>query len=261
METKVTDETALPTHPVLLDPRTGKPLQALGIIRNRVVWPTLGAAETEGGEGDESADDPTDTDTDAEAEEGSGGESKKPGEKAKSQETVSLARFRKLERHLSEADKKRTAAETELAKLRDKDLPAVEKAERDRAEAVTRAEKAEASRTELARKYAFLLETQRQKVAWKNPAAALRLADLEELEVDDKGKVDGIEELVKNLVSEHTYLVEKASIEEEGGDGEDGKTKSRPKSGSPVGSRAKGKPAEGTFSDEDLRKRFPALRR
>lgn len=37
--------TALPIHPTLVHPLTGKPLQAVGIVGGRVIWPTLGASE------------------------------------------------------------------------------------------------------------------------------------------------------------------------------------------------------------------------
>ena len=49
---------APPSHPSLLDPATGRPLQALGTFRGRPLWPALGAEDDsggdEGGAGDES---------------------------------------------------------------------------------------------------------------------------------------------------------------------------------------------------------------
>jgi len=36
--------TTLPTHPTIVDPRTGDPLRAVGIIGGRPVWPIMGAS-------------------------------------------------------------------------------------------------------------------------------------------------------------------------------------------------------------------------
>lgn len=250
------NETALPEHPTLRHPHTGEPLQALGFYRGRPLWPMLGAAEDDGGDGSSDDGDAGAEDEDADD---TGADEGKGKDKAPAGETVTLAKFRKLERHLSAADKRRTEAEKELQQLRDKDLPAVEKSERDRAEAVARAEKAESQYTDLARRHAFLLESQRQKIQWKNPTAALKLADLDELEVGEKGTVDGITEAIEALAKEHAYLVEVPKTEDEDDD-KDSKA-SKPKSGSPVGGRQKQKTPPGHKTDEELRNMFPALRK
>jgi len=255
-EKALMEETVLPVHPTLRDPRTGEPLRALGFFRGRPLWPIMGGSgEGESGgddAGDEGTDDADDTDAD-DTEEAKGSKEKKPA----GEQTVSLAKFRRLEKHLSAADKKRQEVEDELKQIRDKDLPAVEKAERDRAEAVTKAEKLEGKYQKLARQHAFLLETQSQKVSWKNPKAALKLADLDELDVNEDGSVEGISDAVATLLKDHEYLVDKAKNDD---DAEEESVK-KPRSGSPVGGKQKQKVPPGHMSDEELRKAFPALRK
>lgn len=245
-------ETVLPVHPSLTDPRTGEPLRALGLFRGRPLWPMMGGS----GEGEGGDDDPGDEGTEDEVEDT---EETKPTKEKKpaGEQGVSLARFRKLEGHLRAADQKREAAEQELKQIRDKDLPAVEKAERDRAEAVAKAEKLEGKYAKLARQHAFLLETQNQKVTWKNPKSALKLAELDELEINEDGSVEGISDAVTALLTDHEYLVDKAKSDDAD---EEEEPVRKPKSGSPVGGRQKKKVPPGHMSDEELRRAFPALR-
>lgn len=254
-EKALMDETELPLHPWLTDPRTGEPLRALGFFRGRPLWPMMGGSgEGEGGD-DDAGDEGTDDDAD-DTEEAKASKEKKPA----GEQTVSLARFKKLEKHLSAADSKREAAEKELQQIRDKDLPAVEKAERDRAEAVTKAEKLESKYAKLARQHAFLLETQQQKVTWKNPKSALKLAELDELEINEDGSVEGISDAVAALLKDHDYLVDKPKKDDDE-DEEDTTTARKPKSGSPVGGKQKKTVPPGHMSDEELRNTFPALRK
>jgi len=252
METTLMDENDLPMHHF-----TG--LRALGWdTKGRPVWPVMGGSEDHEVEGDT-------TDTDDEGSEGSEEDEKdtKPtkasSEKSKEDKVVPQSRFDKLTKQLQAADRRRTEAENELRQLKDKDLPEAEKLQRDLQEATERADKLQGNFTDLARKYAFLLETGNQKVQWRNPKAALRLAELEDLTINDDGSVEGIDEAVRELIKQHPYLVQEAKAEEE--DDEAKGTKPKPRSGSPVGSGTnKAKKGNGALTDDELRAKFPALR-
>ncbi|MGW4114816.1 hypothetical protein ACWEFJ_28410 [Actinosynnema sp. NPDC004786] len=54
--------TILPVHPTLLDPRTGEPLEAIGVINGRVIWPQMGGAPDDDEDQDDDQDDDGDED-------------------------------------------------------------------------------------------------------------------------------------------------------------------------------------------------------
>ena len=88
-----------------------------------------------------------------------------------------------------------------------------------------------------------------KKFAWKNPKAALRLVDLSEVEINERGEVDGLDEALAALAESDPYLLE-TKVEKE-----DPKEK-RPPAGQPTGTRKKGTPDR-----EALLNKYPALRR
>jgi hypothetical protein len=192
-------------------------------------------------------------DEDTDDEEGGEGEDEDDEGSAKPK-TVSEAKYLQLRKHLSEADRKKQEALNELKALKEKDLPELDKI---KGELETTAKERDSYRgrfENLARTNAFLMASDDLKVKWANSAAALRLADLEDLEISDDGKtVDGIKDVVKNLAKEHPYLVAKAT------DGDEKET-APTKSGSVVGSKKTGTKKDETPSDEELKRLYPALR-
>ena len=219
------------------------------------IWAQCGGADDDGsgaddGEQEQEGDEEQPDDADDEATEDKGKGGKDSGES-----TVSQAKYDQIKKHLAEADRKKQAALDELKKLKTKDLPEAEKLKADLDEASTERDTYRDKFTKLARTNAFLMASQKLKVNWNNASTALKVGDFDDLEINDDGSVDGMEQAVKDLAKEHPYLVAK----EQSGDEEDG-TKRPPKSGSVVGSKNKGKKPEGELSDEDIRKRFPALR-
>lgn len=54
----------LPVHPWLVHPRTGEPLQAVGIVGGKVIWPIMGGDGTEDDANDDDQDDDTDNQSD-----------------------------------------------------------------------------------------------------------------------------------------------------------------------------------------------------
>jgi hypothetical protein len=87
------------------------------------------------------------------------------------------------------------------------------------------------------------------KIKFKNPKTAFKLLDLNEVDVDDDGTFDGLEDAIAALAKSDPYLVEDGKD-----DGE--KTPAR-RVGQPTGSRSKGT----NPNREKLLKKYPALRR
>jgi hypothetical protein len=242
----------LPYHPTARHPHTGKRLQALMVLKGRPVWPVMGASDDDGGDSD--GNDDGDADQDSSTGDDSGKDdqsSSKKDDDAKKEPTEEA----KLREKLRLADQNRVKAEKELQKLKDKDLSELEKAKKDLAEK----EKVDAAREEkakaLARENAFLKASQRAKVQWEDPELAQQAAKLEALEIDDDGQIDGIDAAIKKLIKDKPFLVAKSKDD----DGEE-EDKTKGPSGSAVGGGRKKTKADGKLSEEDLRKRFSALR-
>lgn len=87
---------------------------------------------------------------------------------------------------------------------------------------------------------------------WQSADVALRLADLSNVKIDDKGKVTGLKEALEALATSSPFLLVPESKEEE-------EKKPAPRSGDAPGSKKK---PEGKAAQEAaLRQKYPALRR
>ena len=67
--------TSLPVHESLIDPSTGDPLVALGVINGKVIWPMLGGAPEDGEDGDDGDSDEDNSDSDADSNSDNDGDS------------------------------------------------------------------------------------------------------------------------------------------------------------------------------------------
>lgn len=98
---------------------------------------------------------------------------------------------------------------------------------------------------------------------WVNPAAAVKLLDRSNIEIDDKGRVTGLKTALDELVEQNAYLlVQPAKDSDDDADGEDDKSK-RPaqrKTGDQPGSQRKGSSRSQQARDDRLRQRFSGLR-
>jgi hypothetical protein len=113
---------ALPLHRILLHPRTGLPLRAVGLRRDgRPIWPVLGAAP------DDDDDDDGDGDKDDDAKLGDAG----------------TAALRKERQRAAKAEKALKEAQAKLQEANDRDKSEVDKAKDAAAAAERRAEEAE----------------------------------------------------------------------------------------------------------------------
>jgi hypothetical protein len=171
----------------------------------------------------------------------------------------------RLKNQLREADKKRDAAEKELTRLKNESLPDKEKAAAELTEITKERDDYKSRFTNLARTNAFLTASARAGVNWHDPedAQSVGRKELAELTISDDGEVDGIDTLVKDLAKRKPHLVKAAKTEGEDKDGKEDKgRKTNGATGSGVGSRSgKGKSNNGALSNEELMKRFPALRK
>lgn len=217
------------------------------------IWLAQGGSEDandDGGAGDDSGNSDGGDDGD-DGGEGDSGEEEGKGSKASREKTVPEAKYLQIKKHLAEADRKKQEALDELKKLQTKDLPEAEKLTAERDEAVESAKTYRGRFEKLARTNAFLMASGDLKLTWASTTAALKLAELEDLEINDDGSVDGIKDAVQALAKEHPYLLAPSEGKEK---------KDPPKSGSVVGSTKRGTKTKQEISEEDLRKRFAALR-
>lgn len=167
------------------------------------------------------------------------------------QSAVSREEFEKLRAQLAAADKKRAEAEAAHAQLRDKDMPAIQKLERDLAEMTKAREEMTAANQALRVENAFLMSNEHD---WHNPSAALQLLDRSKITVDAEGNVVGMKDALKALASAHPYLLKPKPAEGQGGAGSPAPPGTSPANGGIA-------PTTGAAPDKRaMAARFPALR-
>lgn len=105
------------------------------------------------------------------------------------------------------ADQRAAQHEAELKQLRDKDLPELEKLNRDFAEVAKERDALKATVNETRLENEFL---KNNKFKWKNAAAALKLADLSKVEVHEDGSVTGLTAALDALAKTDSYLLDKS---------------------------------------------------
>lgn len=120
------------------------------------------------------------------------------------EETVSKADLLKQQERTRAADERAARFEAELKQLRDKDLPEQEKLKRDYDEATKQVETLRATNSKLSLEVAFLKDNT---YIWQNPARALQLVDLSQVEIADDGSVTGLKEALKALATSDPYLL------------------------------------------------------
>jgi len=142
--------------------------------------------------------------------------------------------------------------QAKLKKFEDADKGELEKLQGDHATVTAERDKLAEENQQLLIQNAFLMDNKHK---WENPKAALRLADLSEVEIDDEGNVTGLREALDKLAKSDAYLLKKSSDDDD--DDDDDKGKGGPV-GQPVGGRQKQK---GNPDREKLLSKYPALRR
>lgn len=224
-----------------------------GEVGPQPIWLCQGSSDDDAGDGD------GDGDGDAG---GDGDDAGDSDDKTAKPTAPTQEEFERVTKHLSNADRKKVAAEKKVAdlekqlnELKTKDLPDAERAKAEHEAAVAERDSYKNQFEKLARTNAFLLASETAKVQWANSSAAIKVGDLDDLEIEADGTVPGMVDAIKKLAADHPYLLapkDSADTEE--------KTTPPTKSGSVVGTKKKGVKVEQQYSDEELRKIFPTLR-
>jgi chromosome segregation ATPase len=151
-----------------------------------------------------------------------------------------------LRNRMRAADQNSAKFQTELQQIRDKDLPALEKLNRDLSAISQERDRLKADVDKSRLENEFL---KNNKFKWKNSAAALKLADLSNVEVHEDGSVTGLDRALDALAKTDPYLLDKSE--------EDKGTETTGSTGVPGTNGRKGE------TGTDLKKlavRMPALR-
>ena len=91
---------------------------------------------------------------------------------------------------------------------------------------------------------------------FKNPKTAFRLLDLDDVEVDKDGTIEGLEDAIKALAKAEPYLLDTGKDDEDEDEDEVSDRRRRKATGRPTGSPGKGNP-----NRDKLVSKYPALRR
>lgn len=175
-----------------------------------------------------------------------------------SNNTVKRDEFDRVQRQLSEADRKRQLAESELQKLKDKDLSEKDKAVKDLQTLTGERDELLGEVNKLRLANAFLSANT---ITWNDSDVALEIASSKGYLADavsEKGEVDSKElaKALEKLSKDKPYLV-KAKSDSEDDDEEEEVT---PPSGAPASGAGKGK-GKDTARMDRLKTTLPALGR
>lgn len=150
----------------------------------------------------------------------------------------------KVRERMRQADSRAGKLEAELKQLRDKDLPEAEKLKRDYEESQSQVVKLQESNGRLAAEVAFLKDNT---YTWHDPATALKLVDMSQVEIGDDGSATGMKDALKALATSHPFLVK-----------QDVKEEPKPPAGTAPGNN--GNNSGAPKSQKGMANRIPALR-
>lgn len=215
----------------------------------------LGAQSGAGGEGQSAGatDQGTGNAANAGAQSGAGATGTTPTDAGQS--TVAREDYERLRTQLAAADQKRQQAEAAHAQLRDRDVPALQKAERDLVAATAAVSERDATIASMRVELAFFTDNTKD---WHNSSLAIQSLDRSRITVDSEGKVLGMKDALEALAKAHPYLLKPAPA----ADGQGG-TGTPPAPLAPGTAPANGgiaPPAGAKPTTAELGRRFPALR-
>jgi len=232
-------------HPSLVHPKTGAPLEAVGVIGGKVLWPVMGAAP----------DDPDDKDDDDDKDD------KDDDKKSKGDPKRRIAALEEEKarhyKHLQAERKKTADLEARLAEIEEKGMKPEEIEEKRKKEQADKDNAAAAEVRQLRLENAFLAANT---IEWHNKEHALKLLDMDEVEFAADGTVDrkSLAAALKRLAKANPHLVRPVSKngDDDADDPDDGGSK---QTASSMNGKRKG--TKSTPSRADLAKRFPVLNR
>ena len=195
--------------------------------------------EDDGDDVDDVDDDDSGDDPDEDSDDDNGERVRNPKLKALSDENA------RRRAQLKDAKQREADLAAKLKEYEDKDKTDVDRATGEAAELKKTNEALAGTNRKLALQLAFSID---RKYDWHDGAAALRLLDLDGVEIDDDGEVTGMSEAIKSLATKHPYLVKP---KDDGGPGSGSTGSGQP----PNGRKTK----QGT-QREVLEKKYSALR-
>lgn len=256
-----------------MHPITGLPLTPIGYLRDgTAVWPQIGAApdptdpddpDFTGEGGDDDSDDDSEDDEDDEDDEPKGKKRPKKStkddeddEEPKTRPERQAARYRVKLREAEAANRDLAAR---LKVLENKDKPADEIVAAELTEAKDRAAQLAEKNKSMTLELAFFKSNT---IDWIDPADALRLVDLDDVDVDDSGTVDAkaLRLALRDLAKRKPHLVKKSKAEPEDDDDDDDDEEPRSRRSAPkMNGRRSGQGKQP--SRAELAKKFPVLNR
>lgn len=266
----------------------GEPIEPIGHLKDGTpVWPMFGGAPD-----DEDPDDPSftgeDSDEDEDDEEDEDEKDpkskkrrrrqRKPNRSTKDDETDgddddddeedddlpprarASRQAMRYRRELRDAQKLILEMKRELKGFKDKDKKPEDLSAEELAEAKERADKLTARQQRLALENAFLRSNL---IDWVDPDDALRLVDLDDVDVDEDGTVDrrALRAALKDLAKRKPHLVKKPKVSDRDDEDDDTDDDEEPRSGRPARMNGRRKGSRDTATRDDLAQRFPVLNR
>lgn len=200
----------------------------------------------DGGDGGDGSDGSDGDDADGSGSEGGDNDGDNDGGKAEDKGGDEIA---SLKARMQAADRRAAAAEKKAQELEDANLSEAQRKEKELEDLRSFKTSSASEISGLKAQVAFLSNND---VSWQDPSIALSLLDLSDLR-DEDGNVDpaSLKRAIKKLATEKPFLVKTAKGSD--GDGEGGAP-----SGGSVGGSKKSKNS-GALSEDELRKRYPAL--
>lgn len=245
-------------------PLTGEPIEPVGFVCGKPVWPVMGGAP----DGDGEDDDSDDGDDDSSGDDADDKRKTDDKDDESDGDVVTREEFDALLKRMKNADKRADTAENKLKQYEDKDKDESTKATERAAELEKQVNTLQSEVKTLRLQNAFLTANTQK---WHDPDVALDLAQskgyIDDDIVDEDGKVDrkALKKALERLAKEKPFLVDtskgkKKDSEDDDADDRDDDKNSNPPSGEPAGGRSKnGKDDEA--ARRARRQRFPVLNR
>jgi hypothetical protein len=235
------------THPL-----TGLPIEPVGIVNGKPIFPICGGAEDDDDDDDKKKGDADDSGAGSDHNDGS--DKDKDSNSGGDPKTVSQEEYDDLLKRMQAADRRASEAEKKVKDAEDAKKDDLTKAQDRVTELESELEARETRIRELTLQNAFLTANEH---SWHDPDTALDLADRNgylEGVVDDDGKVDKVKlkKALDRLAKEKGFLVQSED--------KDKKDDDLPESGSPASGRSDNSKDE-RAKKEGLRRRFPVLNR
>lgn len=203
------------------------------------------------GAGGQSADDEQDPNQVGQQDPNSTGDGTQSGDGSQesAQDAVSRKEYEAVRLRMQAADKRASDLEAKLTAEQRAKMDENERTKAELADAKTAMETMKDQLSKAQMEVAFLKDNSHK---WRNPAAALKLADLSGVEVGDDGTVKGLKQALDALAKSDAYLLETETTNEssnDNGKGATGRTGIHPQNGQQSGS-----------GRTELEKKFPGLR-